>query len=191
MAEQAIVYLQKILEATDKKGARSAAGQQKSSTLPGDKPRDQGRETSNSRAQAQHAGMNSSSHNGYNHTNEHSTIPPAKRHCNSAHTMLPVATATTGSAVSQCLECEVKDAEIHTLRRRIQLLKEQVANTNTPPQSHAGVPIQVRPTYALLLVVKENYLFFVLLVPIFYPLTSYSVDHHCSLQLPLAVCDVT
>ena len=146
MAEQAIVFLQKILEATDKNKSKGCAAGQKSSTLTGDKPRGQGRETSLS--QAQHAGTNSLVHNSYNHTNEHSTLPPAKRHCNrshSAHTMLPADATTTSSVVSQCLECEVKDAEIHTLRRRIQLLEEQVAKT--PPQSHAGVPLQVSPAF--------------------------------------------
>ena len=53
--------------------------------------------------------------------------PPAKRRCNRLQS-LPCAALQSSikSEDGQCLECEVKDAEIQTLRRKINALQEQI-----------------------------------------------------------------
>ena len=59
--------------------------------------------------------------------------PPAKRRCNRLQSLpsnpkAPYPALQTGirSETGQCLECEVKDAEIQTLRRRISALQDQI-----------------------------------------------------------------
>jgi len=137
MAEQAIVHLQRILEATDKHKSTGPSSRQNSLALPCNTASSYTGPTS--QAEAQYASISSTLHNGCSYTNGCSTPPPAKRHCNisrSTYATLPTAiNADTSDSpfdtVSQCLECEVKDAEIQTLRRRIQLLKEQLASATS------------------------------------------------------------
>lgn len=58
--------------------------------------------------------------------------PPSKRRCNRLHSLpnpkTPYPALQTGirGETGQCLECEVKDAEIQTLRRRISALQDQI-----------------------------------------------------------------
>ena len=148
MAEQAIVHLQRILEATDKRKSSGPRSRQNSLALPCDTASSYSSPTS--QAEAQYASISSTLHNGCNYTNGCSTPPPAKRHCNvsrSIYAALPTANADTSDSpfdtVTQCLECEVKDAEIQTLRRRIQLLKEQLASA-TSWSGERSLPPQVR-----------------------------------------------
>ena len=171
MAEQAIVHLQRILEATDKRKSSGLRSRQNSLALPCDTASSYSSPTSQSQAEAQYASISSTLHNGCNYTNGCSTPPQAKRHCNvsrSTYAALPTANADTSDSpfdtVTQCLECEVKDAEIQTLRRRIQLLKEQLASAASwsgerplPPQVRklAGEPKSMYSTgrlQALLLI---------------------------------------
>lgn len=150
MAEQAIVHLQRILEATDKRKSSVPKSRQNSLALSCDTASSYSSPTSQSQAEAQYASISSTLHNGCNYTNECSTPPQAKRPCNvsrSTYAALPSTNADTSDSpfdtVTQCLECEVKDAEIQTLRRRIQLLKEQLASA-TSWSGERSLPPQVR-----------------------------------------------
>lgn len=148
MAEQAIVHLQRILEATDKHKSSGPSSRQNSLALPCDTASSYSGPTS--QAEAQYASIGSTLQNGCSYTNGYNTPQPAKRHCNisrSTYATLPTANADASDSpfdtVSQCLECEVKDAEIQTLRRRIQLLKEQLASATSWSGNRSLTP-QVR-----------------------------------------------
>ena len=102
MAEQAITQLQRIVEATGQSNTNKPQSRTDSApTLPPSPKRRCNRRLTHS-------------------------IPANTMPYSAGSSSTPITITTPHAVVGQCLECEVKDAEIQALRRRIQTLQEHL-----------------------------------------------------------------